>query len=73
MEKQTKLLENIRSNFTDVPIIVVESKADVMRTEGEAVRISSVTGEGMQELADMLMKDFREIFRRKAKETPLED
>ncbi len=73
MEKQTKLLENIRSNFTEVPIIVVESKADVMRTEGEAVRISSVTGEGMQELADMLMKDFREIFRRKAKEAPLED
>lgn len=50
MEKQTRLLGNIRSNFRDVPIITVESKTDVMRTDGEAMRISTVTGEGMVDL-----------------------
>ena len=67
MDKQTRLLENIRRNFENVPIIVVESKSDVMATDGDAIRISSVTGDGMQELADMLIQRFRVIFREKAK------
>ncbi|AGI47434.1 small GTP-binding protein domain protein [Thermoplasmatales archaeon BRNA1] len=73
MGKQTRLLENIRSNFEDVPILVVESKCDVMRTEGETRRISSVSGEGMAELKEELVKMLREIFRQKALQTPLEE
>ncbi|MCQ2070338.1 MAG: 50S ribosome-binding GTPase [archaeon] len=72
MAVQTKLLENIRSNFTDVPIVVVESKCDVMVTEGEARRISSVTGEGMEALKTELVGMLREVFRQKALETPLD-
>ena len=73
MEKQTALLGNIRSNFEGVPILVVESKCDVMKTDADVMRISSVTGEGMPELKDALITKLREIYRQKLRDMPLEE
>ena len=73
MGKQTKLLENIRANFEGVPIVVIESKCDVMRTDKEVMRISSVTGEGMEELKTQLVERLRTVLRQRALETPLEE
>jgi nucleolar GTP-binding protein len=69
MEKQTALLETIRKSFEGVPIIVVESKCDIMRTDHDAIRISAETGEGMEELKQMLVEQLHEILRNR----PLEE
>ena len=73
LEVQNKLLNNIQSNFTDVPIIVVESKCDVMRTENDTRRISTVSGEGMEDFRNELVDMLRKIFREKARAAPLEE
>ena len=73
MEVQTKLLNNIKSNFSDVPIVVVESKCDIMQSPGEAKRISTVSGEGMEDFRNELVDMLRKIFREKAKAAPLEE
>lgn len=69
MEKQTALFETIRKSFEGVPIIVVESKCDIMRTDHDAIRISAETGEGMEELKQMLVEQLHEILRNR----PLEE
>ncbi len=73
LDVQNKLLDNIRTNFQDVPIIVVESKCDILKTEGDAVRISTKTGEGMEEFKKDLLPKLREIFRKNSLATPLEE
>lgn len=73
LEVQNKLLNNIKANFSDVPIVVAESKCDIMQTEGEARRISTVSGEGMPEFKEELITMLRKIFREKALAVPLEE
>lgn len=73
LDVQNKLLENIRANFQDVPIIVVESKCDIMKTDGDAVRISTKSGEGMEEFRNDLLPKMREIFRKNSLAVPLEE
>ncbi len=73
LEVQNKLLSNIKSNFSDVPIIVVESKCDVMKTENDIRRISTVSGEGMEDFRNELVDMLRKIFREKARAAPLEE
>lgn len=72
LEKQNRLLKNIRENFEGVPIIVVESKSDMMKTDNDVLRISSVTGEGMEALKEDIISRLRVIFRQKAAEAPLD-
>ena len=72
LEKQNRLLRNIRENFEGVPIIVVESKSDMMKTDNDVLRISSVTGEGMEALKEDVISRLRVIFRQKAAEAPLD-
>ncbi len=73
LDVQNKLLDNIRTNFRDVPIVVVESKCDIMKTEGDAVRISTKTGEGMEEFKQDLLPKLREIFRKNSLAAPLDE
>ncbi|MCQ2079342.1 MAG: 50S ribosome-binding GTPase [archaeon] len=72
LDVQMKLLNNIKENFSDVPIVVAESKCDIVKTEGEAKRISTVSGEGMEEFRGELVTMLRKIFREKALEIPAE-
>ncbi len=49
MDKQIGLLQEIESSF-HVPIIVVENKADMMKTDSNRMKISAKTGEGIEAL-----------------------
>ncbi len=53
---QEKLLSSIRDLFRDTPIIVVETKSDVKKTDSSNHKISCVTGEGLEELREMISK-----------------
>ena len=69
LELQEKLLSGIRGNFADVPIIVAESKSDIFKTGSGRICFSAMTGENMDALTELIMKEMREIFRRKAAES----
>lgn len=63
VEVQERLLAEVREIIGDVPLLVVESKADFEtqspRSEGTEpadLRISIVTGEGLETLTDLLVK-----------------
>jgi len=54
LEKQENLLEEIRRDF-NVPIIEVENKADLLRTDSPRLKISAKTGEGVEELVEKVI------------------
>ena len=66
MEKQSTLLESVKVNFSNVPMIVAESKSDVLKRDGENISFSVETGDGMDELVGNLLSLVRIIFREKA-------
>lgn len=59
MSQQEHLLETIRSEFSKVPIVEVENKADLMRSESHRPRISAETGAGVQRLVDRVVEMLR--------------
>lgn len=71
-EVQERLLANIKESFEGVVIIEAESKADVMKTGDGRISFSAQTGENMDVLTDAVLKEMREIFRRKALEAETE-
>ncbi|MDR1954866.1 MAG: 50S ribosome-binding GTPase [Candidatus Methanoplasma sp.] len=66
MEKQNALLGAVKKNFSGVPIIVAESKSDILDRHGENTGFSVETGEGMDELKEKILAPMRIIFREKA-------
>lgn len=50
MRDQLALLDSIKANFADIPIIEIENKSDLMRIESPRVKISALTGDGVEEL-----------------------
>lgn len=61
MEKQTALLDSIRKNFVDVPIIVAESKSDILKRDSENIGFSAETGDNMESLRRMIIGELRRI------------
>lgn len=59
VEEQKNLLSEMRKIF-DVPIIVVENKADIKRRKSEYLSISAVTGEGIDTLRKDIIERLRE-------------
>ena len=72
VEVQEKLLRNLEEGFQGVPIIVAESKCDIMKTDSGRMCFSAQTGENMDELVSAVMKEMRAVFRRKAMEAETE-
>jgi Predicted GTPase len=66
MEKQLALLETIKRNFSEIPILVGESKSDLKTTDSGNMRFSAETGEGMDELRESVLNPLRKIFRERA-------
>jgi len=66
MNKQSALLEAVKTNFPSVPIIVAESKSDVLKRDGENIGFSAETGDGMDELTERILTLVRTAFREKA-------
>lgn len=55
LEEQERLLERWRSEFPELPILDVETKADLGRRATSRLQVSSKTGEGLEELRDRLV------------------
>ena len=72
LDVQEKLLANIQENFGDVTIIVAESKSDILKTGDGRLFFSAQTGENMEALTETVLKEMREITRRKAVEAEVE-
>ena len=66
MEKQLHLLNTVKENFTEVPILVAESKSDLKVTESDNMHFSAETGDGMEELTKNILDPLRKIFRERA-------
>jgi len=50
VEDQERLLARWREEFPNVPIVAVDTKCDLARRSGDRLRVSSVTGEGLEAL-----------------------
>ena len=66
MKKQTALLEAVKKNFSSVPIIVTESKSDMLKRDSGNLSFSAETGEGMDILTEKILIHVRKAFREKA-------
>jgi len=71
-EVQEKLLSTVEQGFPGVRIIVAESKCDIMKTGGDRICFSAQSGENMDILTEIVRKEMREVFRRKAVEAEVE-
>ena len=61
MEKQTKLLESLQNGFEGVPIIVAESKNDVLKTDSGRLNFSAKTGDNIETLRTAVINELRKI------------
>jgi nucleolar GTP-binding protein len=68
---QEKLLERWKSEFPKVPIVPVETKADIVRSGSGRLAVSSVTGEGIDELRQQIQSVLAQLPR--APVIPAED
>jgi len=55
LDDQRRLLEEIRGLFPDVPIVVVENKADLAGPAADVGKVSAITGKGVREAVDLLL------------------
>ncbi|MEW6069805.1 MAG: GTPase [Candidatus Thermoplasmatota archaeon] len=55
LQSQLRLLDEVKSNF-NVPIVEVESKCDLLKTNSERLKISADSGEGMEELKERILR-----------------
>ncbi len=69
IEKQDALLESVKKGFPNVPIIVAESKCDILKTGSGNLFFSAETGENMETLRSLVLGELRKI----RFEEPIED
>ncbi|MDR3074758.1 MAG: 50S ribosome-binding GTPase [Candidatus Methanoplasma sp.] len=69
LDKQNALLKTVKENFGEVPIIVAESKSDIIKRSTGDISFSAETGEGMNELTEKILNLLRAIFRERAVES----
>jgi nucleolar GTP-binding protein len=50
LRDQLQMLENIKTIFPDVPFLIVENKEDMKKTATQHLKISCITGEGIEAL-----------------------
>ena len=56
MAQQEHLLQTIREEFSGIPLLEVENKADLMRRKSPRAKISASTGKGVSGLVEALVK-----------------
>jgi GTP1/Obg family GTP-binding protein len=54
MEQQMSLLEAVKQNFSGIKIIEVENKTDLARTDSDRMKMSALTGEGVEDLMKII-------------------
>ena len=67
--EQEALLATWREEYPQLPMVVVDTKCDVSRRPTDHLRVSAVTGEGIDEL----WKSIREVVRPKGEMPPIEE
>ena len=60
MDQQERILATIKKEFSPVPVIEVENKADMSKSKSGRTKISAETGAGVQKLVDTLVKMLRD-------------
>ncbi|MEM2943191.1 MAG: GTPase [Methanomassiliicoccales archaeon] len=55
LESQLALLESVKMSFSGIPMIEVENKSDILKTDSPRLKISALTGEGVEELVRVLV------------------
>ncbi|MEE9152044.1 MAG: GTPase [Thermoplasmata archaeon] len=55
MDSQLRILSDIRSRFSDIPMIEVENKMDMMRLDSPRLKISALGGEGLKKLKEVIL------------------
>ena len=66
LDVQEKLLKNIQAGFEGVPIIVAESKSDILTRDNGRLSFSAQSGDGMEELTQTVLEHMRKVFREKS-------
>ncbi len=61
MESQLAILSEIKSRFSNIPILEVENKVDLVRLDTNRQKISALEGEGVFELKDILVSRLKDI------------
>jgi nucleolar GTP-binding protein len=61
MAKQMDLLASVERGFPGVPIIVAESKCDILKRETDNICFSAETGENVEALRDRVLSELRKI------------
>jgi len=60
LEDQMKLLKDLKDNFP-VPILVVENKSDINKSNSENLKISAKTGEGIDDLVFRIKESLQRV------------
>lgn len=55
VEQQERLLNEIKTEFSSVPVIVVENKSDMLKRDNDRLKMSALTGDGVPELVVELL------------------
>ena len=55
LDQQERLLSSLVGEFNTIPMIVVENKADVLRSDSERMKLSALSGEGIPEFVNALV------------------
>jgi len=58
LDVQLKLLDDIKKTF-NIPVIEVENKSDVLKTDSDSLKISALTGDGIEELMEKVLEILR--------------
>ncbi|MDD1766957.1 MAG: GTP-binding protein, partial [Methanomassiliicoccales archaeon] len=59
MEDQLALLDSVKKGFEGLPIIEVENKVDMVKMHSDRLKISALTGEGVQDLISRVIPMLR--------------
>ena len=60
MRQQERILETIKREFSPVPVVEIENKADMSKSQSGRVKISAETGAGVQKLVDSLVEKLKD-------------
>jgi nucleolar GTP-binding protein len=59
IEKQLRLLASVEQGFKGIPFIEVENKVDIVKTDSARIKMSALTGEGVEELKQVLIDELK--------------
>ena len=59
VDSQLRILSDIKSRFSQIPIIEVENKSDIVELDTPRQKISALQGEGVSELRDAILSNLK--------------